>query len=805
MGSWLITVPEASTNMVLNPSAEKTGSFAAHNSATVAQSTTYSRFGDYSYSVTLGAVNRGINLTTAALTQTNSYVSIYIRGTVTGTIQASLDGGSNYTAMSIIGGSYERWVRYGALIASAQVTSSGTSCIIRDTANDTLLYMDGAQVEQLGYYTDYIDGTLPGCKWSGLYHGSTSSRDAQYRLGGRQRDLETVYNIKVRQMPGAGFPIVRNNIQPYSLQPGGEFQSYNVDVRRMTLLIAATGTTAAQLHSRRKEFFNLIKPDARRGAQPFRIWYTGANTNVKYVYADFRYDGGGELGEIKGGGNWIESDAAVPVNIIANDPYWYEDNQQTDELDFTDSISAAAYGLRRHDGQWKALGSGFNGPIYQILADQQRGRIYFIGNFTTANGVSANRVAYWSGSTFFAMGSGVGVQPLCMALAANGDLWVGGSFTTVDGTASRNYIARWNVSSSTWTHFGTTGTGTVYSLAIDNDGLVYVAGDFTNWGGDAQQDYITSYDGAAWQDVGTSPFSASEFPASNHAMTVSNGILYAGSGSTTTTANIRTWDGSSWATHLTVTNATNASVRSVFFDTSGLMYVGGTFTTLAGASANNIGIFNGTSGYPLSSGTDGYVQVAFPSSDGVFVGGLFFTAGGLSLTDRIAFWNGSVFTHLDVDFPGADQTHDIHVVSGDIYVGFANTGTATASGITTITSLATAETYPRLSIINGNTSGSCVLQWLENQSSKHRLYFNLTVQAGETVWFNLSESGKSLISDWRGVITDNPLKNSDVTNWKLLPAPSSNTIATFISGTTTSVKAILHWIPRHWSIDGAAS
>jgi hypothetical protein len=808
MGNWLITVPEAGTNMALNPSAEKTGNFSAHNSATVARSTTYARFGDYSYSVTLGATNRGINLTTASLTATDSYVTFYVHGTITGTLQASLNSGSNYTAASIIGGATGGWVRYGALVVAAQVTSTGTACIIRDTANDTLIYIDGVQVEQLGYYTDYIDGTLPGCKWSGLYHGSSSSRDAQYRLSGRQRDLETVYNVRVRQMPGAGFPIIRNNIQPYSLQPGGEFQSYNVDVRRMSLVIAPTGTTAAQLHSRRKDFFNLIKPDARRGAQPFRLWYTGANSG-KYVYADFRYDGGGELGEIRGGGNWIESAGEVPINIVGDNPYWYEDTQETSVLDYTDSISAAAYGLRRHDGQWKALGTGFGNFVYVVAEDKQRGRIYFGGAFTTANGVTVNRITYWNGNTFVAMGNGVaGGNVNAIAIAANGDVWVGGGFTTVDGVASRNYIARWNVSSSTWTHFGTTGTGPILGIAISPiDGLVYVAGGFINWGGNAGQDYITSYNGSAWVDVGVSPFSATAYISHHSAMTVdSSGNLYVGELTTAAAvANLRKWDGSAWSVVLSTDSAINNSISAILLDSDGSMILGGTFSTLGGASASNIALYNLTSVYPLGSGTDNTVYTIKSVNGGILVSGNFSTAGGLTLADNLAFWNGTTWTHVDVNLPGSAIVFALVISSENIYAGFDTTGTATASGITTVSPNATAETYPRLTVINGNTSGTCTLQWLENQSSKHRLYFNLVVNAGETVWFNLSENGKSLISDWRGSITDNPLKNSDVTNWKLLPSPASNTIATFITGTTTSVTALLHWTPRHWSIDGVAA
>ena len=94
------------------------------------------------------------------------------------------------------------------------------------------------------------------------------------------------------------------------------------------------------------------------------------------------------------------------------------------------------------------------------------------------------------------------------------------------------------------------------------------------------------------------------------------------------------------------------------------------------------------------------------------------------------------------------------------------------------------------------------MQWFENQSTDHRLYFNLPVQAGETVTFDLTTTRKQLTSDFAGRITDNPLAASDVVNLKLLPG--ANGLASFITGTLTNVSMLLHWTPSYWSADGAA-
>lgn len=795
---WSIIVPEAGTNYCLNPSAETTGNYSAHNSATVTLDTTYARFGNYAYKIVPGGTSRGLNATLSSLPNAAAYVTFYAVGAslaaLAGTITVSLDSGSNYNTASVIGGATGGWVRYGVSIAQAQANAS-TSCIIRNSANETF-YLDGIQVESASYYTTYIDGdqgTL--YRWSGLRHGSTSTRDAQDRLGGRERDLSD-YGVYIEGHPGLGAPPVVNNLVGQSLQPGAAFQSTKILPRTVTLKTSLPGTSLANLHSVRKSLIDLVKSSRVRGNQPFVLGYSGA-LSTKKVYAAFRYDGGLEFGERRG---FLEE---PPLRCVAVDPFWYEDNRETQSLTLQASVSSSAYANRRTNGQWLALGSGMGAAVYRIAVDKQRGRVYFGGGFTTGNGVTLNRIGYWSGTTFVAMDSGVNGNVYAIAIAANGDVWIGGAFTTVgSGAATCKGLARWNVSSGTWTAFNPSATFTqINTIAIDSTGLVYIGGNFTNWDGIGNADYIAKYDGSAWSALGTGMDSngVSVIAVEKDSAVWVGGTFTAGNG--VTLNGVGYWNGT---TFVSVGGLTGTAVAYAFVFAPGGVYVLGNFASAGGITAASAAFWNGTSFAPLGTGANSAVTSGVLSPEGLlYIGGTFTSAGGLALADRLAVWNGSTWFQADIDLPGTPQPYSIVFSGSDLFIGYDTTGTATAAGLTTITPTATAPVFPTFTLI-GPSSASAVLQWLENQSTGHRLYFNLTVYSGETITINLTPGSRSVVSDWRGVISSQPLSNSDWSSWHLLGSPATNTVAAFVTGTTTGAALVAHWTPRHLGSDGAA-
>jgi hypothetical protein len=117
-------------------------------------------------------------------------------------------------------------------------------------------------------------------------------------------------------------------------------------------------------------------------------------------------------------------------------------------------------------------GGGMNDWVYSSTI--YNGDLIVGGKFTGVDGVNANHIARWDGSTWSALGDGVNGKVNALVVY-NGNLIAGGEFFEAGGLPV-NYIAIWNGSS--WSdELGGVGS-IVTSLAVIGDDL-YVGGYFT--------------------------------------------------------------------------------------------------------------------------------------------------------------------------------------------------------------------------------------------------------------------------------------------------------------------------------------
>jgi hypothetical protein len=109
--------------------------------------------------------------------------------------------------------------------------------------------------------------------------------------------------------------------------------------------------------------------------------------------------------------------------------------------------------------------------------------LYAGGNFTTAGGGAASKIARWDGSSWSALGNGTNSAVNALAVYDGGGgpaLCAGGDFTTAGGVAA-SFIARWDGTS--WSALGSGMDAGVFAVAAFDDGggpALYAGGGFTS-------------------------------------------------------------------------------------------------------------------------------------------------------------------------------------------------------------------------------------------------------------------------------------------------------------------------------------
>jgi uncharacterized delta-60 repeat protein len=235
-------------------------------------------------------------------------------------------------------------------------------------------------------------------------------------------------------------------------------------------------------------------------------------------------------------------------------------------------------------------------PEVSCLTLQPNGQILVGGGFTTLAGNSRNYLGRLNadGSLDTTFNPGPNVDVINLIVLTNGQILVGGAFTTIGG-ASRTGLALLNSDGSVDTNFNaqvnsnaTTGINSVLTTVVQPDGKILVGGFFTN------------LDGAARSHIGRLN---------------ADGTLDA-----------------------SFNPGADTNVAVIALQTNGQILVGGDFTNLAGASRNGIGRLNtnGTIDTTFNPGATGgspynYVRNLALQTDGkIVVGGNFTTLAGQS-------------------------------------------------------------------------------------------------------------------------------------------------------------------------------
>lgn len=355
---------------------------------------------------------------------------------------------------------------------------------------------------------------------------------------------------------------------------------------------------------------------------------------------------------------------------------------------------------------WAQVGDGAGpegGPIPSFTAVEALGSgLYLGGAFSSVDGVAANSVARWDGSTWSALGQGIrkeyfGSEEIADVLtlkAAGSSLYAGGMFDLA-GSGQAKSIAVWN--GATWSPLGGGVSDTTYSPgelgkvhAIAVDGANVYAGGVFDKAGVLNASNVARWNGSAWNNMGGGV--SRSFGAVVYALRVQNGAVYVGGDFTSAgganMAALARWTGTRWE-EIGAALGEFDQVLSLESNPGGGMLIGGRFEKIGGLLANNIAVYDGgwaVFGHGLSwsdsySGTSGLIYAMTADAAGrIYVGGVFGTAGGKK-AGNIAMWDGQAWQTLGTGVDGAVRA--LLAVGNDVYAGgeFAKAGPGSAAHI----------------------------------------------------------------------------------------------------------------------------
>jgi len=291
-------------------------------------------------------------------------------------------------------------------------------------------------------------------------------------------------------------------------------------------------------------------------------------------------------------------------------------------------------------------GSGFRNELVVVKRQLSDGKFLCGGHFKNYNNVASNYLirlnADGTVDSSFNIGSGFNNSVNAIEIQADGKILVGGIFTSFNGVAA-NRIVRLNSNGSLDSSFST-GTGfnaSVTALCLQNDGKLIVGGTYSSYNGFSAIKLVRlNADGTRDSAFSTvSGFSSGTDVVNTIVVQSDNKVIVGGKftsyGASVANNIIRLNSDATYDSAFVIGSGFNDEVKTVSFNSLGVLYVGGKFTSYNGSSANRIIALTNTGSVlsSFSTGTgfaSGSVNVIIPSAGKVLVGGSFTTYNGSS-------------------------------------------------------------------------------------------------------------------------------------------------------------------------------
>ncbi|MFO1031958.1 MAG: hypothetical protein U1F60_12850 [Planctomycetota bacterium] len=328
-------------------------------------------------------------------------------------------------------------------------------------------------------------------------------------------------------------------------------------------------------------------------------------------------------------------DLPVPPQLLGTDMFGPVAVRGTELLVVASDRATGTCRLASYDGtSWTTLGGAFQGYVYALHA-RGNGEVLIGGTFTSAGGTSLPGYAVWNGSSW-AADAGLSGSVQAIDELPNGDLLVAGA-TNLGGVARRV--------GSTWSAVGSNAPGN----AIDVLGLP--SGEIV-----AIRDSVHRFDGAQWSQL--TPPSSTFWLAPGRLLLTSTGTLLVGgylqtpTGATSQVAALDMSTGQ-WAPVGPSDNAEVFAIVSAMLELpNGDLVVGGSFQKSGGLDVANVARFDGLGWHALADGPSLACSTAVDLDGNAFVVGGSFRSFGNLPTRGVAHWNGTAWGPLGTGVDG---------------------------------------------------------------------------------------------------------------------------------------------------------
>lgn len=350
-------------------------------------------------------------------------------------------------------------------------------------------------------------------------------------------------------------------------------------------------------------------------------------------------------------------------------------------------------------GEWDTSfslpGVGGTSPSAAIaLASGPDGAIYVGGQFSHAGSTEAkNIVKYTAEGGWEPLGAGIDGEVSAIAVHPSGAP-IYAAAQMHDGFESAVLV----FDGTSWTELARTEDGFVNDMALDADGKLYIGGWFASVDGDGSLSHFAVWDGASWSGLGDGAPDGEVLALLSDAHGVCIGGRFASVGTTSAT-NVACWESGAWEAYdlADIGNAVHVLAR----DPGGALVAGGRFPQSPEqvTEGGSIARWNGSDWEVIGGGVHsdgvgpGLVEgIAFKGSD-MYVAGRFVAVGpdtGVLLVSDVARWDGSAWHDVGGGAYRArgfgiqtDNVKDMLAVGSRIYIAgkFSAVGTQSASHV----------------------------------------------------------------------------------------------------------------------------